>query len=42
MIAIGGADSLDATVVAPMTARPASNVDIPAEVVCHIVLSSDG
>jgi hypothetical protein len=38
-IAISGADSLDATVVAPMTARPAPNVDIPSEVVYHIVLS---
>jgi hypothetical protein len=38
-IAINGSDSQEAEVTAPITAKPAPNVDIPSEVTYHILLS---
>lgn len=38
-VSISSASSSDATVIAPVTARPAPNVDIPSEVSYHIVLT---
>jgi len=38
-VAISGADSREATVVPPLTVKPAPNVDLPSEAIYHIVLS---
>jgi hypothetical protein len=38
-ISITGADSRDAILVAPVTAKPAPNVEVPSEVLYHIIVS---
>jgi hypothetical protein len=42
-IAIAGAESREAVVVAPVTEKPAPNVEIPSEMLYHVILSvTDG
>jgi hypothetical protein len=38
-LTITGADAVEATVMAPVTEKPAPNVDLPAEMLYHVVLS---